>query len=422
MFTQWWTQISQNSTLKDLKERMVDHLNCAGKNITTSDIRLWMYIESEVSSGETLEARCAQVSKGDNHPNDEDSKMEEAPEGIEIEVNSGVEFPGQSLEPLINSALRLSHVNFNKKQIIVAEFRDNSSDKFAFKFKIGEKLTIGTCEWCNSRNILRTICKCKNVKYCNDDCMEKDKRFHIDKCSAQADGELNAEVEGDWNDDSKKGLVGLTNLGNTCYMNSSIQCLSNTYELTKFFLDRKYKSLIDKEVKNPLGTEGRLVQAWAKLITEMWKNSNGVVRPDLFKRILGQYNVTFEGYGQHDSQECINTILDFMTEDLFKKDKKPYVEQTDADGKSDAEASLEAWNKHIYRNESVICDLFHGQFKSTLICAICNRVSITFDPFLMATVPIPNTKWVTKAGFFIQYYLNKDGIYSNQKIEVKVKE
>lgn len=122
-------------------------------------------------------------------------------------------------------------------------------------------------------------------------------------------------------------------------MNSSIQCLSNTYELTKFFLERKYKSLIEKEIKNPLGTEGRLVQAWAKLITEMWKNSNQVVRPDLFKRILGQYNVTFEGYGQHDSQECINTILDFMTEDLYKKDKKPYVEQTDADGKSDAEAS-----------------------------------------------------------------------------------
>jgi hypothetical protein len=45
--------------------------------------------------------------------------------------------------------------------------------------------------------------------------------------------------------------------------------------------------LIEKEIKNPLGTEGRLVQAWAKLITEMWKNSNQVVRPDLFKRILG---------------------------------------------------------------------------------------------------------------------------------------
>jgi len=111
-----------------------------------------------------------------------------------------------------------------------------------------------------------------------------------------------------------------------------------------------------------------------------------------------------------------------MTEDLYKKDKKPYVEQTDAEGKSDAEASQEAWNKHIYRNESVICDLFHGQFKSTLICALCSRVSITFDPFLMATVPIPSTKWVTKSGYFIQYHLNTEGNYCNSKLEVKVKE
>ena len=109
-------------------------------------------------------------------------------------------------------------------------------------------------------------------------------------------------------------------------MNSSIQCLSSTWELTKYYLDRKYKSLLQREYKNPLGTEGRLVQAWAKLIGELWISNGDVVRPDLFKRILGQYNVTFEGYGQHDSQECINTILDFMSEDLFKKEKKPYVE------------------------------------------------------------------------------------------------
>jgi hypothetical protein len=43
------------------------------------------------------------------------------------------------------------------------------------------------------------------------------------------------------------------------------------------------------------------VQAWAKLIGEMWRGNSQVVRPDLFKRILGQYNVTFEGFGQHDS-------------------------------------------------------------------------------------------------------------------------
>jgi len=75
----------------------------------------------------------------------------------------------------------------------------------------------------------------------------------------------------------------------------------------------------------------------------MWRGNSQVVRPDLFKRYLGEYNVTFQGYGQHDSQECINTVLDFISEDLYKREKKPYVEQTEAEGKSDEAASYEAW-------------------------------------------------------------------------------
>jgi len=66
-------------------------------------------------------------------------------------------------------------------------------------------------------------------------------------------------------------------------MNSSIQCIANTYELTKYFIERKYKSLVERENKNPLGTDGRIVLAWAKLIGEMWYGSGNVVRPDLFK-------------------------------------------------------------------------------------------------------------------------------------------
>ena len=56
---------------------------------------------------------------------------------------------------------------------------------------------------------MRAICICKNVKYCDEDCMNKDKKFHVDKCSAMADKDLQQDDGAQFKDDSKHGLVGL---------------------------------------------------------------------------------------------------------------------------------------------------------------------------------------------------------------------
>jgi ubiquitin C-terminal hydrolase len=112
--------------------------------------------------------------------------------------------------------------------------------------------------------------------------------------------------------------------------------------------------------------------------------------------------------------------LDLLSEDLYRKEKKPYVEMTEADGKPDEVASLESWEKHVTRNDSIIVDLFHGQYKSTLICSICKRISVTFDPFMTLTVPIPGKKELVKF-FYIPYDMNAEG-YSNYSGEVYVRE
>lgn len=246
--------------------------------------------------------------------------------------------------------------------------------------------------------------------------MDRDKRFHLPSCAAMKDKELQ-DFTLKRQTDAQNGIVGLRNLGNTCFMNSSLQCLSNCYELTSFFLQEKYKPMTEATEKNFLGTEGRLVLAYAKLLNEMWNMNSKSCSPDLFKRILGQYAQQFEGYGQHDSHECINTILDLLGEDLYRHGKKPFVDMSEPEGSNLDDKANDTWNKHLHRNESVIHDLFHGQFKSTVCCSVCNQVSITFDPLASLLLPIPASKKKVK-GFFVPYEM-KSG-YTNFTFEVQI--
>lgn len=252
-----------------------------------------------------------------------------------------------------------------------------------------------------------------------------------------------------------RGLVGLTNLGNTCFMNSALQCMSNCPELKTYFLSRVYIDELNRT--NPLGMGGKVAETFGQLIERMWSSEFEVSRnsshntsssstsissynniqhhqsisPREFKSIVGRFNSLFLGYGQQDSQELLTFLLDALHEDLNRVKVKPFDEIPDyddsnsstADPLEEAEKILKlskiCWNLYRRRNDSVIVDLFQGQYKSTLICPDCNKIAIKFDEIMYLTLQLPINKKVKGSVYFVPlddkkprikvvYELNKD--------------
>lgn len=90
--------------------------------------------------------------------------------------------------------------------------------------------------------------------------------------------------------------------------------------------------------------------------------------------------------------------MDFHSNQKWHKHNKCKVEWWDALVSGDVWLNLlqvvaeEAWENHIKRNDSIIVDIFHGLFKSTLVCPMCAKISVTFDPFCYLTLPLPMKK------------------------------
>ncbi|KAK9092099.1 hypothetical protein Syun_027010 [Stephania yunnanensis] len=167
---------------------------------------------------------------------------------------------------------------------------------------------------------------------------------------------------------SSGGLTGLLNLGNTCFMNSAIQCLVHTPEFARYFREDYHP---DINFNNSMGMVGELSLAFGELLRKLWAPGRAPIAPRPFKAKLARFAPQFSGYNQHDSQELLAFLLDGLHEDLNRAKHRSFTKSKNADGDPDEE---EYWQNYIARNDSIIVD-------------VC-QISVTFDPFLWLSLPL----------------------------------
>ncbi|XP_043462618.1 ubiquitin carboxyl-terminal hydrolase 8-like [Leptopilina heterotoma] len=178
------------------------------------------------------------------------------------------------------------------------------------------------------------------------------------------------------------GITGLKNLGNSCYMNSIIQCLSNTANLAKYFNDNSYVEDLNNSNEN--GTQAQVTEEVAHVIKALWRGQYKSISPRDLKVVIGQYRLQFESYEQQDSHEFLTFLLEWMHNDLKRKDK---VIVNDLLTSAEKE-----WIKAMNGQKSMISRLFFGQYRSTITCATCGKNSVIYETFNNLTMSLPPTK------------------------------
>ena len=290
-----------------------------------------------------------------------------------------------------------------KKYILMIEIQTNDEPLFLKEINIDKNKKYCCAECKNVILSLDNIYKCNICHFsifCSEKCANSnqihksfDDYYRSEYLFEEFDLEkfLKNDLKNFFKKDNLKGMVGLNNLGNTCYMNSALQCLSNTFDLTKYFLLKYYKNDINRG--NKLGSNGSIANEYYKLIESLWLGTNAKIAPIDFKNRLQKEKKQFMGYRQQDAQEFLSVLLDQLHEDLNRISNKPYVELLEKQpNENDEIASKRWWDLHKKREDSIIVDLFNGQLKSETICTVCGKSSITYDPFMFLCLPLPKSK------------------------------
>ena len=219
-----------------------------------------------------------------------------------------------------------------------------------------------------------------------------------------------------------KGLTGLANLGNTCYINSSMQVLSHCYIFNELIDNVDFKKINNED-------ESVLLIEWRNLRNLMW-DKNCIISPNRFINYIQQVSKyknieLFSGFAQNDLPEFMVFIIDCFHNALKRKVEMNISGQVKNNKDILAKECFAMIKKMYSETYSELLNIFYGIHVSQIISKDKTTIlSAKPEPFILIDLPFPlNTKECTIYDCFDIYteneFLEKDNAWFNEKTNEK---
>ncbi|GAB5364690.1 hypothetical protein AAMO2058_000991400 [Amorphochlora amoebiformis] len=187
------------------------------------------------------------------------------------------------------------------------------------------------------------------------------------------------------------GRTGLANIGNTCFLNASLQALMHCPPLVGMMLSMDLFRYRQRALGAPplLQRKYLLVEQFVLVLRRIWGGSQRVCAPKGLVQRNMDLHTEFQNFGQHDSQEFTRGLLGCMHEAVRFFATYDYTKPLNGDAEGKNKGKNESRKKPRIREFSVISDLFEGTLRSDVKCSRCETVSTVCESFLDLSLEIP---------------------------------